>query len=87
MSESEKSTGRKYRLVVGEDKPENLVRTSKLMPPFVVPPGVVVWGTRFFTLASAPDAEELVYREALAWFAAVEFISEEPPGPIPTLTA
>lgn len=76
------SMGRKYRLVVGEDTPENLVRTSTRMPPFVVPPQVVVWGTRFFTLASPPDAPELVYREAVAWFAGAEAVHEAaPPGP------
>jgi hypothetical protein len=80
---SDNAQGRKYRLVVGEDKPESLVRTSTKMPPFLAPPEVVVWGHRFFTLVSEPDAEELVYREALAWFAAAEVLHEAPPaGPV-----
>lgn len=69
---SETSIFRKYRLVVGEDLPENLVHQSERMPHFRPPPAVVLWGTRFFTLASPPEAETLVYREAFAWFSATE---------------
>lgn len=81
---NENTQGRKYRLVVGDGAAEKLVRTSTGMPPFVVPPKVVVWGTRFFVLDSAPDAEELVYREAFAWFAGAEVLgspAEAPPEP------
>ena len=80
MSESTETQGRKYRL---ETASGYLVRTSTQMPPFVAPPEVVVWGTRFFTLVSPTDAEELVYREAFTWFAAAEIFHEDaPPTPV-----
>jgi len=77
---SESTQGRRYRL---ETASGALVRTSTKMPPFQAPPEVVVWGTRFFMLVSPADAEELVYREAMAWFAAAEVLDEQAPQAVP----
>lgn len=64
------TTFRKYQLVVG---PSNeLVRESGKMPPFSPPPAAVTWGARTFVLVSAPDADPLIYREALVWSADAE---------------
>jgi len=67
---------RRYQLVVQSGEVDRLVRESTRMPLLQPPPAVVTWGSRTFVLASAEDADPLVYREAMVWAADSESVAE-----------